>query len=369
MLVVWLGLAGCGRLGFDGAGSGPGPADGSDAEPAIGALACGQTRVIAELPELPLGLELVATGDGAIAAWTTAGAAGTLAGVKLAMSSDSIVAADRLMAALPGPVAGFGLVADGARMMLSAQTTSGALIAPLDATLQPTGAATTRDVQITTRAVAEPSAPGGPFIAAWIDGEEALVSELDASGAPIGTLYQKPAGHDVAIRHAAQRDVLVWSAADGGCVVWAFDVGFMPVLADPLVYPPGGSCQRSAITRDADATGTNLLAWLDQGTAHAQLGTDTDMVGGELMLNAATDDIDIATSATGFFVANASNDAVLPAYVGLDGTVRALFTTVPHVRGSPLRLIEHGPDALLISVGEAPSAAQQILLTRLCVPP
>jgi hypothetical protein len=74
-------------------------------------------------------------------------------------------------------------------------------------------------------------------------------------------------------------------------------------------------------------------------------------------------------SATGFFVANASNDAVLPAYVGLDGSVRALFTTVPHVRGSPLRLIEHGPDALLISVAEAPSAAQQILLTRLCVPP
>lgn len=356
ILASAIGLAACGRVGFEELAPGPG---------SVGALACGDSLAVAALPEVPLGLDLVATSGGAIAAWSRGAPAAELAGTRLALAGDEVVSAEPWSTELPQAIGAFGLAADGdARFLLAAQLAGGALFAPLDGKLATVGAWTIEDgLALTSRAVAEPLAPAGPFVAAALEGGEVAISRLDAAGASTGTVHRRPAGRDAAIRRAAKRHFLVWAAPVSGCAVWAFDERFDPVLPDPLVHAPAGACQQPAITRH-DA-GVNLIAWLDGGDAHAQLGTDTDYVGAELSIGADADRVDLAVAPSGFFLAVASGGAAFASHVRVDATGLRTLASVPHLRGAPVRLISHGDGALLATI-EEPASRPKLWLTRLC---
>ncbi len=350
-------VAGC-RSGFE--------RNAPEADPAIGPLTCGSSRVVGSLSAVPLGLGLAATKDGAIVAWTAGAAGTTLFTTRLAIDGDEIISADATPTTLPQPIGDFGLVGDGdARYLLSAQLPAGALFVPVDSALKAGGASMVPGASITHHAVAEPITAGSAFAAIWIESGQARLSQLDATGAPTGMVHARPAVRDAAVRRGAQRHIIAWTPAVAGCDVWAFDARFTPLLPDPLLHMPGDECLRSAITRHD--VGTNLLAWLAGGGAHAQLGTDTDVVGAELAIGASADDLEIATAGAGFFVAVSSGDAILPGYVRTDATGWTTLSPVPHVRGSPLRLIPYLRDALLVSVGD-PASEPQLRLTRLCEP-
>jgi hypothetical protein len=353
-------LAGCGRIGFDELLPGHGDVV------AIGPLACGSSRTIATLSAVPLGLGLVSTKEGAIAVWGSGVASTALTGVRLGITADEIVSADSLSTTLPHPITDFGLAADGdARYMLSASVPSGALFAPLDSMLA-AGALTTEDqAEITSHAVAEPVTAGAAFASAWIEDGEVRFSLRDATGAAVGMTYTNPGGRSVSIRRDPERHVVVWTPTGGGCGVWAFDAAFAPVQPVPLIYVGGGTCLRPAITRNG--VDRNLLAWIDNGAARAQIGNDTTMIGPELGFGSSADDLDVVTASSGFFVVVASSDTIGPGYVRGDATGQTAFPTVSHVRGAPFRLVAHEPGALLLSVA-GPASQPQLQLTRLCEP-
>jgi hypothetical protein len=358
-------LAACGRVGFDAAADRP-PADG-----AVGgevALRCGDTRAIATLGAAPLGLALVVSASGAVVMWSAAAATSQLSGVRLGIADDAITSTTTLSTSLPQPVTRFSLAADGdARAMVVAAVTGGALILPLDGALQP---GLTWSIQPSTgalaHAIAPPVVPGAEFVIAWVAGSQVRFSQVDAGGAPVGTLHVAPAGRDPAVRRAAQRQIVAWTAGGtAGCAVWAFDAGFAAVRVDPLVHAPGGTCVAPVITRHD--VGTNLLAWIDGGAAHAQLGTDTAIVGDELAIGAGGDAVEVSLAPSGFFVAVTAGGSILPGYVRSDATGWTPLPAVPHAPGSPIQLVEDGRGALLASIA-GPPAEPQVWITRLCEP-
>lgn len=383
VFVVAISSLGCGRIGFDVGGSGP--SDAADAVTtiaAVGPLLCGAPRVIAEPAAVPVGVGLVATTDGVLAVWTTAGpsaAAGIeLDGVQLSLGPDAVTAGHGVSSRVPIDAVDFGLVSDGApppatRFMLSSMVDRGSIFVALDAALQPIASTNRPGVYVGRHAVAAPAAPGGRFFAGWLEGPDAAFSALDAAGAPTGTIYRRAAEPEpdqaapssVSVQHADARDVAVWRTG-GGCAVWAFDdATTTPVISEPRVYAPSGACARSTITRHPD--GINLLAWVADAGLNGQLGTDTTTVGGGFRVESAPASIEIATAPRGFFLAAALSDGVLSNHVRSDGTGATPLAAVPHVQAAPFRLVEHGRDALLLTVGLG-TGHPQLLLTRLCEP-
>ncbi len=371
-------MSGCGRLGFDAVGGGPGVDDAApavdDAINAPGTLACGSSQMLIELPALPLGLGLAPIAGGFVVAWTPASASGDntkLLGLRLRLAGEDILSVDELGVQLPQPVAGFGLVSDGAeRLMLSAEVAGGALFVPLGADLSFPGSWALRtNAALTGHGAAAPVAPGGAFGAGWTtnDGDIQL-AQLDDQGAPDGVILTQPAGRSIAIRTAAERYVMAWRAPnDTGCAVWAMDRSLEPVLPDPLIHAPAGACGQPAITRH-DA-GINMLMWIVDGQAWAQLGTDTDTIGNQVGLDAA-DAIELAPAPTGFFFAMAAGSVLQPAHITLDASQIVLLDTAPdapRAPGTPLRLVPDGEGALLLTAA-APSGAPGLWLTRLCEP-
>lgn|GEM_PF-7081819 len=377
-------LAACGRVGFDGA-AGPGDAagsidgaapgdgalpDGADPTPGPGILVCGGSIVVGRPDALPLGLGLVSTPMGVVAVWTQGAPAVSitaLTGVRLAIAGDRITASTQVAALLSDAIGDFALVGDGdRRFLLAAQVATGARFIPLDANFQPTGSRLISGIAITAHGIAEPLAPGGPFVAGWVESGDARFAQLDATGAVTGQVVTQPSAADVAVRHAASRAVISWTTPDAtGCGAWALDAHFAPVIATPVIHAPGGPCQRSAITRDD--VGTNFLMWIAGGGAHAQLGTDTDTVGTDLALGAPANDLEITTAPTGFFYAFTSGGNVAPGHVSVDATKVRGFAAVPHVAGSSIRMVAHDDGALLLSVA-APAGRVEVSLTRLCEP-
>jgi hypothetical protein len=352
-------VVGCGRVAFDEVAE-PG------ANPALGPLACGASRVISDLPAVPLGLGLVSTGTGAIVVWSGGIAGTTLQGARLAIAAHEIVDSQPLSIELPRAVAELGLVGDGdTRYLVSGAVGGIATFVVLDSTLT-AGPPVRLAAAITGHAVAEPIVGGSAMVAAWTDASATRFSQLDATGAPIGAGFTQPAGREVSIRRVAQLHIAVWAASGGGCQVWALDAGFVPVVPEPVTHLPGGSCLRPAITRHAGQA-TNLLAWITDGDARGQLGTDTQFVGGELDLAAGADDLDIATAPSGFFVTVAASDTLITGYLHVDGRGATGFAKRPHVPGSPVRVVAHGAGALVASI-DSPAGVAQLVVTRLCEP-
>lgn len=365
LLFAW--LCGCGRLGFDGRpaiDADPGSDDAALGAP--GPLGCSAPRTIAELPSVPLGLGLVATGDGAVIAWSAGVASAALVGRRLAIRDAAITASTPLSVTLPQPVGDFGLVADGdARFLLGAQIGGGALFVAFDSALAAQASSVVPGAEVTSHAVAEPVLAGGAFAAGWTAGDEAVFSLLDAQGAPTGTSHRQPAGREVALRRVAQRHMAVWRSPAIGCAVWGFDIGFVPVVPAAVDHVPGGACARPAITRHAG--GINLLAWIAAADASAQRGTDSDIVGGELALGAGADDLDLALAPSGFFFAVAAGETARSGHLERAASELTAFAELPRIRGSPLRLVAHGDGALLAWIGGSASRPE-LMLTRLCEP-
>ncbi|MBC7973748.1 MAG: hypothetical protein H7138_02100 [Myxococcales bacterium] len=375
---VVVSMSGCGRLGFDAATGGPVL---DDAAPAVddaipigapGTLACGSSRRLIELPALPVGLGLVPISGGFVAAWTPTTATGAntkLLGLRLRFAGEDILSVDPLGVQLPERFTGFGLVSDGAdRLMLSTEVSGGALFVPLGADLSFPGLWTLQvNAVLTGHGVAEPAAPGGAFAAGWtnLDGEVQLAL-LDEQGSADGKILDQPTGRALAIRAASGRYVTAWTApAQAGCVVWAVDDGFDPLLPDPLLHAPAGSCEQPAITRHD--SGINLLMWIADGQARVQLGTDTDTVGNQLRINAGADAIEISTAPTGFFYAIAAGPEVQPGHIVLDASRIFALPNVPRAPGTPIRLVPDGDGALLLTVATTVNEPG-LWLTRLCEP-
>jgi len=353
-------VAACGRVGFDAViPTEPGM------DPALGALRCGESRTVGEPAAVPLGLGLVATSTGAIVAWSDAAPGTTLEGTRLGITADAIASSSAFSVQLPQPVGDFGLVGDGdTGYMLSAAVGSGALLVPLDAELA-AGTPTRISGAITWHALAEPIATGAGLAVAWVDAGAVRFSRVSAGGAILGPSFSKPAGSAVSVRRAARRHIAAWTDPGGGCAVWALDEEFEPVVADPVVHLPAGACLHPAITRHD--VGTNLLAWVDAGDAHAQLGTDTDLVGAQLAIGSNADDVDVAVAPGGFFVAASSRDTLRAGHVRPDATGWTAFAAIPRVRGSPIRLVAQPPGALVASIDDT-AGTPQVQLTRLCEP-
>jgi hypothetical protein len=357
-LALSLGLAACGRAGFD--------ARDPEPPPVPIPLACGDSRPIADLPAVPLGLGLAATDATAVAAWSGAVPAAGLDGLRLELAGDELTVVHAWSAALPEPIGAFSLAGGDARYVLRAQVAAGALAVPLDAALAAASAWTLQPgATIASHAVAEPIAAGGRFAAAGIENGAATFSLLDEAGAATGTVHRRSAAGEVSIHRGDRRHTVTWTAPGGGCAVWAFDAAFTPVLPDPLIHEPGGECLRAGITRHG--SGINLLAWIDGGAVHAQLGTDTDTIGGKLVLAEDPEDLELAVSPTGFLVASATGAAIEISYVPTADDGFRTRPAVPHLPGTPIRMVSNRDGALLASVGTSASTPQ-LWLTRLCEP-
>jgi hypothetical protein len=384
LVVAAIGSVACGRIGFDAGAAG----DAADAPPtiaAVGPLACGVPRVIAEPARPPVGVGLAATADGVVAAWTlpvgTSAAGSVLEGVQLSISADAVTAGHGVTSRLPREVLDFGLVGDGAalpatRLLLSAPVDGGALFVALDAALRPTASATVSGASVSHHAVAAPAAPGAAFFAGWIKATgEVELSALDATANPTGTLSTQTAGPDanmpstLAIQHADARDVVVWNSGRGGCAVWAFDdATTAPIIAAPRLYAPSGQCLHPTITRHPSHV--NLLLWIDAGALHGQRGTDTDTFGVPFSIEPVAGELEIATAPSGFFLAVPLAGGKLLTEHEPAADERAGATPLGNVAspdGAPFRLIAYGAGALLLTVGADPGQPQ-FLLTRLCQP-
>jgi len=326
--------------------------------------------MIAPLLDAPVGIGLVTTATGALVVWTTAignTVRTTLFGLQLVITGDQIASSTSVSAFLTERFTDFGFVGDGARrFLLSATTAGGAMYQALDAGLQPIGSSVRSGATISSHGVAEPIAPGGPFVAGWVEGGDVLVAEIDDAGNPAGPIVRRPSAVDVAVRQAVRRDVIAWTTPDAtGCGVWAFDDGFAPLLPDPLIHMPAGPCEKSAITRHE--AGTNLLMWIAGGAAFGQLGTDTDVVGAQLSLGRTADDLELVVAPTGFFYAIASSETVQLGHVTVDGSRVTALGAVPHLPGSAIRLVAYPGGALLLGAGTFASVPV-LSLTRLCDP-
>jgi hypothetical protein len=257
--------------------------------------------------------------------------------------------------------------------MLSAMVGASAIFVPLDSAVQPTAQTTRPDATVTSHALAEPVTPGGPFVAAWSEGGLAQIAQLDPAGAVTGGILQQPGAREVAVRRGDARQVLGWRTADDtGCGLWALDDRFTPVIADPLIYSVTATCQHSAIGRhDAHV---NLLVWIDgsMAEAHGQRGTDDEVVGAQLELGSGADALELATTPAGFFLAVGAGEAIQTSFViptlPVSGDGLVMLGRIPQrVAGTPVRMVGHGSDALVLSIG-ASGDRPQVRLTRLCAP-
>lgn len=357
-------LGGCGRLAFevhDDAGDdlGSGASQG---------FACNTSRTLIAPAVVPIDVALNVAPTEAIAAWSDGSP--TLAAIRFDLATD---ARAMFSAARPFAVSQLGLIGEGDSYLIAqpaGQGTGDVVFEVLDSELQTRAHGQSLfSHRVSRRATAAPSSSGGPFAAVWTNASSSEVTMVQIGRDGARTNPRTYSGSQAAeIRFIAQRYMLVWSVAPGGCAVFGLDDAFAPLLAAPRIHVPAGDCEQPAITRHASSAGiiegTNLLTWRNGAALHGQLGTDTETVGGDLLLASTSDASDIAVAPTGFFLAIADAGITRISHLRIADFARTPLVEISRLPGSPLSLRERGDEALLLSV----AADKSLQLTRICEP-
>jgi hypothetical protein len=352
-------LAACGRIDFDL------PAEASP--PPGEAYACGQTSRLTRLPAAPSGIAVAGTTGGVVVAWSQ----GTpdLSGVWVPIGDDGLGAVEPWTSSVPYPIGDFGLVTDdGDRYLLSVLLPNATAYVALDSTRAVVTSRMINGRRSSNRGAAPPLVREGLFTVAGIEGTDAAFVQLEADLRPVGTSYSSPGSSGVSIRGAGGRHYATWASAGSGCAAWAFEQDFTPSLLAPVTLPEAGACQQPLMARSDD---TNLLVWLDGGQARGQRGSDTAVLGDPLSFGAPTDGLEVAAvAADGFITAAAAGGRTDLWFVPRLAGDPVPLAPVPHRGATPIRLIERGDDALLVSLrGEdEDEGGLRLQLTRVCRP-